>query len=108
MPEILSVEEVDRLLKQPNLNTPKGIRDNAMMELMYATGMRVSELIHLQITDINLQMGYVICHDSEKERIIPIGNVSRNAILQYMEHSRGFFVKNKKNPLYLQTVRGNL
>ena len=96
MPEILSVEEVDRLLKQPNLNTPKGIRDNAMMELMYATGMRVSELIHLQITDINLQMGYVICHDSEKERIIPIGNVSRNAILQYMEHSRGFFVKNKK------------
>lgn len=60
MPEILSVEEVDRLLKQPNLNTPKGIRDNAMMELMYATGMRVSELIHLQITDINLQMGYVI------------------------------------------------
>ena len=96
MQEILSVEEVDRLLKQPNLNTPKGIRDNAMMELMYATGMRVSELIHLQITDINLQMGYVICHDSEKERIIPIGNVSRNAILQYMEHSRGFFVKNKK------------
>ena len=49
-----------------------------------------------KITDINLQMGYVICHDSEKERIIPIGNVSRNAILQYMEHSRGFFVKNKK------------
>ena len=96
IPEILSVEEVDRLLKQPNLNTPKGIRDNAMMELMYATGMRVSELIHLQITDINLQMGYVICHDSEKERIIPIGNVSRNAILQYMGHSRGFFVKSKK------------
>lgn len=95
MPEILSVEEVDRLLKQPNLNTPKGIRDNAMMELMYATGMRVSELIHLQVSDINLQMGYVICHDSEKERIIPIGNVSRNAILQYMEHSRGFLVKNK-------------
>ena len=95
MPEILSVEEVDRLLKQPNLNTPKGIRDNAMMELMYATGMRVSELIHLQVSDINLQMGYVICHDSDKERIIPIGNVSRNAILQYMEHSRGFLVKNK-------------
>ena len=96
MPEILSVEEVDRLLKQPNLNTPKGIRDNAMLELMYATGMRVSELIHLQVSDINLQLGYVICHDTERERIIPIGNVSRNAILQYMEHSRGFFVKNRK------------
>ena len=87
MPEILSVEEVDRLLKQPNLNTPKGIRDNAMLELMYATGMRVSELIHLQVSDINLQLGYVICHDTEKERIIPSGNVSRIAILQYMEHS---------------------
>ena len=96
LPEILSVEEVDRLLKQPDIRTPKGIRDNAMMELLYATGMRVSELIHLRTTDINLQMGYVVCHDSDKERIIPIGNVSRNAILQYMEHSRGFFVKNKK------------
>lgn len=93
LPEILSVEEVDRLLKQPDIRTPKGIRDNAMMELLYATGMRVSELIHLRTTDINLQMGYVVCHDSDKERIIPIGNVSRNAILQYMEHSRGFFAK---------------
>ena len=81
LPEILSVEEVDRLLKQPDIRTPKGIRDNAMMELLYATGMRVSELIHLRTTDINLQMGYVVCH------------VSRNAILQYMEHSRGFFTK---------------
>ena len=93
LPEILSVEEVDRLLKQPDIRTPKGIRDNAMMELLYATGMRVSELIHLRTTDINLQMGYVVCHDSDKERIIPIGNASRNAILQYMEHSRGFFTK---------------
>ena len=89
LPEILSVEEVDRLLKQPDIRTPKGIRDNAMMELLYATGMRVSELIHLRTTDINLQMGYVVCHDSDKERIIPIGNVSRIAILQYMEHARG-------------------
>lgn len=96
IPDILTVEEVDRLLKQPNINTPKGIRDNAMMELMYATGMRVSELIHLQLTDVNLQMGYVICHETDKERIIPIGNVSRNAVLQYIEHSRGFFVKNTK------------
>ncbi|MFR3882578.1 MAG: tyrosine-type recombinase/integrase [Lachnospiraceae bacterium] len=46
------------------------MRDNAMMELLYATGMRVSELIHLRTTDINLQMGYVVCHDSDKERVI--------------------------------------
>ena len=95
-PGILTIQEMEHLLAQTTEDTPKGCRDKAMLELLYATGMRVSELIHLQITDINLQMGYVICHDSEKERIIPIGNVSRNAILQYMEHSRGFFVKNKK------------
>ena len=58
MPEILSVQEVDRLLKQPNINTAKGLRDSAMLELLYATGMRVSELIHLQVSDLNLQFGY--------------------------------------------------
>lgn len=106
IPDILTVEEVDRLLKQPNLNTPKGIRDNAMMELMYATGMRVSELIHLKLSDVNLQLGYVICHETEKERIIPIGNVSRNAVLQYMEYSRGFFVKNEQETALFTNCSG--
>ena len=95
MPEILSVQEVDRLLKQPNINTAKGLRDSAMLELLYATGMRVSELIHLQMSDLNLQFGYVICHDTDKERIIPIGNVSKRALAEYMEHGRDYFVKNK-------------
>lgn len=106
LPEILSIEEVDRLLRQPDQRTPKGIRDNAMLELLYATGMRVSELIHLQITDVNLQMGYVVCHDNEKERIIPIGNVSRNAIMQYMEHSRGFFVRNQNETALFTNCSG--
>ena len=106
LPEILSVEEVDRLLRQPDIRTPKGIRDNAMMELLYATGMRVSELIHLKTTDINLQMGYVVCHDNDRERIIPIGNVSRNAILQYMEHSRGFFTKDTKEDALFTNCSG--
>lgn len=92
-PEILSVDEVDMLLKQPDHNTPKGIRDTAMLELLYATGMRVSELIHLHTTDVNLQFGYVTCHDNGKERIIPIGNVSRDALLRYIELARGAFVK---------------
>lgn len=92
-PEILSVDEVDMLLKQPDHNTPKGIRDTAMLELLYATGMRVSELIHLHTTDVNLQFGYVTCHDNGKERIIPIGNVSRDALLRYIEQARGAFVK---------------
>ena len=101
MPEILSVQEVDRLLKQPNINTAKGLRDRAMLELLYATGMRVSELIHLQVSDLNLQFGYVICHDTDRERIIPIGNVSKRALVDYMEHGRGYFVKNRtENALF--------
>lgn len=93
MPEILSVDEVDRLLRQPDLNTPKGIRDSAMLELLYATGMRVSELLHLNLEDINLQLGYVVCHDEEKERVIPVGNVCRNAMDKYLKEARGTFVK---------------
>ena len=91
-PETLSVEDVDRLLSQPD-DSAKGIRDSAMLELLYATGMRVSELIHLQISDINLNLGYVTCHENGKERVIPIGNVSRGALYQYLNRSRRVFVK---------------
>lgn len=93
-PEILSVEEVDRLLKQPNADTPKGMRDMAMLELLYATGMRVSELIHLRAEDVNLTLGYVTCHDHEKERVIPIGSISRKALERYMKEARPVFLKN--------------
>ena len=93
-PEILSIEEVDRLLKQPNTDTPKGMRDTAMLELLYATGMRVSELLHLQVKDVNLVMGYVTCHDNEKERVIPIGSVSRKALERYIKDARPVFLKN--------------
>lgn len=92
-PEILSVEEVDALLRQPSEDTAKGIRDKAMLELLYATGMRVSELLHLKTEDLNLQFGYVTCHDNGKERIIPIGSVSRKALERYMTEARHTFVK---------------
>lgn len=92
LPEILSIQEVDNLLKQPDLNTPKGIRDKAMLELLYATGMRVSELIHLETDDVNLTFGYVVCQEN-KERIIPIGNVSKDALTVYLEKGRSVFVK---------------
>ena len=93
MPEILTVDEVDRLLKQPDLNTPKGIRDSAMLELLYATGMRVSELLRLNLEDLNLRLGYVVCHDEDKERVIPIGNVCKTAMEKYLKEARGKFVK---------------
>lgn len=92
-PEILSVEDVDKLLRQPDTTSPKGIRDTAMLELLYATGMRVSELLRLRTDDLNLDFGYVNCHDGSKERVIPIGSVSRKALTQYMDNARPYFVK---------------
>ena len=96
MPEILTVEEVDRLLRQPDTETGKGMRDKAMLELLYATGMRVSELLRLHTEDINLGFGYVICHDEGKERVIPIGNVCRDVLSVYINKARGIFVKNNR------------
>lgn len=105
-PEILSIEEVDKLLQQPDTETPKGMRDMAMLELLYATGMRVSELIHLEVTDVNLTLGYVSCHENEKERIIPIGNASRMALIQYMEKARDSFVKNEGETVLFTNCSG--
>lgn len=106
MPEILSVGEVDRLLAQPKKNTPKGLRDTAMLELLYATGMRVSELIHLEIDDVNLSLGYVTCHDSEKERVIPIGNVSRKALEKYIAEGRPTFVREGEEKILFTNCSG--
>lgn len=87
-PGILSIEEVDLLLKQPDKNTPKGMRDRAMMELLYATGIRVSELIQLESSDINLQLGYLVCHAGDKERVIPFGNMAKKALVLYFDKAR--------------------
>lgn len=107
VPEILSIEDVDKLLMQPAHNTPKGIRDKAMLELLYATGMRVSELIHLKISDVNLQYGYVSCNEKDKERIIPIGNVSKVALQKYVEEARACYVKDEQETALFTNVSGN-
>ncbi len=107
-PEILSVEEVDLLLKQPNDNTPKGIRDRAMLELLYATGMRVSELIHLKLEDVNLQLGYVTCSDGSKERIIPFGSVCRRTLQRYLVEARGRFVGDKEEEVLFTNCSGRM
>jgi len=87
-PGILSMEEVDRLLKKPTDANIKEIRDRAMLELLYATGIRVTELISLKVADINMQMGYIVCHDKNKERVIPFGNQAREALQTYLLKSR--------------------
>lgn len=92
MPEILSTEEVIRLLEQPDGESPKEIRDKAMLELLYATGIRVTELITLKLKDINLQMGYLVCRDSSKERVIPFGNEAKSALIRYLEGTRASMI----------------
>ncbi|MDO4479073.1 MAG: site-specific tyrosine recombinase XerD [Lachnospiraceae bacterium] len=92
-PKIMDVTDVDKLLKQPDPATPKGLRDIAMLELLYATGMRVSELIGLKMTDVNMTMCYVTCTDRKTERIIPFGQTARKALDVYLEEARPGFVK---------------
>lgn len=90
MPEVLSVEEVTLLLAQPNGRNNKEIRDKAMMELLYATGMRVSELIELKVSDVNMTAGYVYCHDHNdtRGRVIPFGSVAKKALKVYLMKAR--------------------
>ena len=88
LPEVLSMEETVRLLEQPSGSSPKELRDKAMLELLYATGMRVSELINLKITDVNLTMNYILCRDVSKERVIPIENVAKMALENYIKSVR--------------------
>ena len=87
-PEILSQEEIKRLLDQPSSHAPKELRDKAMMELLYATGIRVSELIALELSDVNLQFEYLTCRDGHKERTVPFGKTAKQALSLYLEKSR--------------------
>lgn len=89
LPDTLSREEMERLLEQPSCDNPQGLRDRAMMELMYATGIRVSEAVSLTINDINWQVGYLVTMGKgRKERIIPIGRVALRILNQYVETAR--------------------
>lgn len=109
MPEILTVQEVDLLLSQPTAHTPKGIRDKAMLELLYATGIRVSELIHLHVEDVNLNMGYITCkgdNRAERERIIPFGNAAKRALKAYLGEVRNSFLKDEESRILFPNCNG--
>jgi len=96
LPKVLSIEEVERLLDGPSLQNPAGLRDKAMLELLYATGIRVSELVSLAVGDVNLDMGFVKClGKGSKERIIPLGSVAIHMVRQYMDTGRPQLLKDK-------------
>lgn len=88
VPEILSTQQVVHLLEQPGGESLKEIRDKAMLELMYATGIRVSELIHLEASDVDLINGFICCHDAGRERVIPIGTQAKHAMEHYITGAR--------------------
>lgn len=88
MPEILTPQEVFRLLDQPKGDQPKEIRDKAMLELLYATGIRVTELITLKVSDVNLHLCLLNCRDAHKERTIPFGTAAKEALNRYLLEAR--------------------
>ncbi len=106
LPQVLSLEEVERLLEQPDISQPKGLRDKAMLELLYATGLRVSELVLLKLNQINLEVGYVsVMGKGAKERLIPMGRKAQQVLTQYLKHGRSNLLK-KPSPYLFIGYRG--
>lgn len=105
-PDILTVQEVDLLLKQPEGNNAKEIRDKAMLELLYATGIRVSELIGLKLADVNFQLGYIHCVIHDKERIIPFGTQAKEALELYREKAREQLLKGNESDMLFVNCSG--
>ena len=107
LPRYLSVEDVDRLLSQPDVTTPRGVRDRALIELIYATGMRVSELIALRPADINLEASYLTCTGKgDKQRIVPIGDEAARWVSQYMREARHILLGKRRSPRVFVNARG--
>ena len=104
LPQILSGEEIKLLLAQPSSADLKGVRDKAMLELLYATGMRVTELISLNVSDVNPDVGYVLCRKGEKERVIPLYPGAAEALRTYMKEARGLMVEQRdETALFVNT-----
>ncbi|HET7435159.1 MAG TPA: site-specific tyrosine recombinase XerD [Thermoanaerobaculia bacterium] len=106
LPKSLQPDEVEALLNAPDRETPEGLRDRAMLELLYATGLRVSELIHVRIDDLVMDAGFLrTMGKGSKERIVPFGDTAKEAILAFLERGRAAFDKHADPYLFL-SVRG--
>lgn len=105
LPKVLSTQEVECLLEQPKCSDFKGCRDKAMLELLYATGIRVSELILLDVEDLNVAMGFVRCH-SGRERVIPLGRIALDACVEYIEKARTALVRDKEETALFVNCNG--
>jgi integrase/recombinase XerD len=107
LPKALGLEEVDRLLEVPDASTPLGMRDHALIELLYATGLRVSELVGLKPSDVNLESGYLTCTGKgDKQRMVPIGHTASEWVDRYMREARPVLVRRSKAPWLFVNARG--
>ncbi len=106
VPSVLTSSEVALLLEQPKNVDLKGTRDKAMLEFAYATGMRVTEIISLNVEDINLETGYATCRNGKKERTVPIGEMSLKALKDYMLNARHTMIKDDNEQALFVNVNG--
>lgn len=104
MPEILTKNEVEKILNQPNKNDLKGQRDKAMLELLYATGIKVTELVSLKIDDVNITNGTIKCKKKSKERIIPLGKMAFEYLKEYIKEIRPLLIRtDSEKSLFINT-----
>lgn len=102
LPEVLTLDEINNLLAQPNVGTNIGRRDKAMLELLYATGIRVTELVSLEQNDVDLVLDFIKCtNEKGKDRVIPIGKLAKESLSDYIENSRETMVKEDSIALFL-------
>lgn len=106
MPDVLSVEEMMLLLKQPDCGTVKGKRDKAMLELLYATGIRVTELISLHMSDVNMELSYIQCYSRGKARIVPFHQDTKAALEDYLIFARPAIVKDMDTDILFTNYAG--
>ena len=106
IPNILTSKEVELLLDQPKDVDLKGTRDKAMLEFAYATGMRVTEMISLDLDDVKLDEGYVVCKGRSKSRNIPLGSMSLKALKEYIEEARPYLIRNEEEEALFVNVNG--
>ena len=105
-PSVLSSQEVELLLEQPSTEDLKGMRDKAMLEFAYATGMRVTEIISLDVDAVNFEQGYVVCKTASKQRNIPLGTMSLKALKEYIEKARPIIIKDDSVKALFVNING--
>jgi integrase/recombinase XerD len=108
LPKLLAIDEVEKLIQQPDVATARGLRDRALIEVLYATGLRVSELIHLRAGDLNLEAGYLSCTGKgNKQRIVPIGEEATRWVKKYIREGRPVLLGKRTSPwLFVNARRG--